>query len=200
MATRTLEDGELFFFSRPRVEHEIVAVLDDVQHLYFVLAPRSGRRRFRLFVVGRKRLPDVRPRAAHAEERGWALNVMTTEDAAELRKELGAQRYTTTTRGERRVAAAVPVGEARYALVWREDHAELGYVLERPRAPGSAQGLFGIRREATYVASVKNDGRRETPRAWIGIDDPVLLDPEGSQLLLVGIDDRRAERREASPR
>ena len=56
-----LEDGDIYFLYRPRVEDEHVESLDEVQRLLVVLHPWRGRQRFRLLVV-----PPARPAAEGA--------------------------------------------------------------------------------------------------------------------------------------
>src|SRR5690349_7590822 len=56
-----LEQGDIFFFYRPRVGAEEVRSRGDVQRFYMVLAPEQPRKVYRLFVVGSKRLPKRMP-------------------------------------------------------------------------------------------------------------------------------------------
>ena len=206
--SRVLEEGDLFFFNRPRVGKAEVESLEDVQRLYMVMATqRADGRWFRMFVVGRKRLPDIQPGRADPNERNWAMVTLATSDPAEVRKELEEERYVTATRGERVVAAAKPVGEARYELVVHRDHTELAYTLELPEEPGPAQRELEIRNEASYVVAVRNpdipsppsmSGPRERPgyperlaelfggRRWISAEDVELLDYPHAQILMLG--------------
>ncbi len=207
-----LEHGELFFFYRPRVDVEVVGGLADVQRFLMIMAPVPGPL-YRLFVIGRKKLPVVHPGPADPEERRWALNVLTTTRADDLRPELDARRYLTRTRGERFLGAAQPVGQGRYELLRHGDHTELAYVLELPRPAGPAQDAFEIRDQASYVVAVKNPDvtwpglptSAEAPpyppdlrakfagRRWIDADDPRLLDYVHTQILLVGAHRRVVE-------
>lgn len=202
----TVERGDIFFFYRPKVEAEKVRSREDVQRLFMVLAPEAPRRRYRLFVVGRKKLPRARGRGRDGERRNWAMNVRTSERPEDIRRELIAKEYRTETRGERRAGAAKPVGEGKYQLFRHGDHTELAYALELPKKPGHAQAEFEIEQEASYVVAVKNPevsipgfpAPDEPPeygpeieakfghRRWIDADDPALLDPEHAQILLLG--------------
>jgi hypothetical protein len=203
-----LEEGDLFYFYRPRVGVEEVKGREDVQRLYMVTVPRRPRRGpFRLFVIGRKKLPEILPGEAHPEERNWAMVVLVTTDPEEIRRELSAKRYATATRGERIVAAAKPVGEGRYELVRHDGHTELAYVLELPERPGPAQEEFEIKKEASYIVAVRNPDMPQPPgipaagqqpdypkplkekfgqHRWIPVDDPKLLDYPYAQVLLLG--------------
>lgn len=203
---RTLEEGNIYFFYRPRVEQEEVRGRRDVQRFYMVLAPQRPKRVFRLFVLGRKKLPAVLHGVRHPERRNWALNVATSRDPADIRRALAAEEYSTETRGERFVGAAKPVGEGRYRLLQHEDHTEIAYALELPEEPGPAQEEFEVLKEASYIVSVKNPGV-STPGApsaeaepaypdrlrerfgnlrWLDADDPELLDYENTQILMIG--------------
>jgi hypothetical protein len=113
-----------------------------------VTAPEGGQV-YRLFVIGKKSLPEVRKTEARASERYWARVGGVFKDANELTKELSSDEF-------RKGDAARPVGEGKYAIVKHQDHTELAYVLELPKEPGEAQQELGIEKEASYVISVIN--------------------------------------------
>ncbi len=52
--------------------------------------------------------------------------------------------------------SACPVGEGKYAIINRKNHAELAHILEMPKEPGEAQKELGIEKEASYIVSVIN--------------------------------------------
>jgi hypothetical protein len=200
--SRVVEQGDIFFFYRPRVGVERVRSLDDVQRFFFVLRPQRSRR-YRRIIVGRKRLPEARE-----HERAWAFVADVTDDPADLHDELAAFTYETRTRGVRAQPAARPVGEGRYAIVDHDGHTHLAYVLELPPRPGPAQDLFRVRPEGSFVIAVRNPcaetppgtglpphERPELPtellerfgsRRFIAVDDPRLLDFDGAELVLIG--------------
>ncbi len=206
--SEVLEEGDIFFFYRPRVEVEEVKGREDVQRLYMILTPRRPRPGpFRVLIIGRKKLPEIIPGQAHSEERNWATVVQVTSDPEDVGRELRAQHYVTLTRGERTVGAAKPVGEGRYELVRHGDHTELAYVLELPERPSVAQDEFEIKKEASYIISVRNPEMPQppgvpAPRAqpvypphlrekfdshrWIPVDDVELLNYPNAQVLLIG--------------
>lgn len=205
--SQVLEQGDIFFFYRPRLgREEEVSDIEDVQRLYMVTAPDGGK--YRLFVVGQKRLPEIIEGRSTQEERNWALNVLATSDPEQVRKELLATEYKTETVGRRRSPAAVPAGEGKYSIVRHGNHTELAYILELPEMPGPTQKEFEIKKEASYVMAVKNPdapataqgfaplekGRPDYPqqvksrfgdRRWIDAE-PDVLDYENTQVLLVG--------------
>jgi hypothetical protein len=201
-----IEQGDIFFFYRPKIDTEVVKDIESVQRFYMVTSPDNSDLH-RIFLIGQKQLPEIIEGESDSEERNWALNVLTTSDADEIRKEFLPAEYQTETRGTRRVDAAVPAGEGKYSIVEHEGHSELAYILELPEEPGPAQIEFQIKKEASYIVSVKNPDiqvpgysaflkrKPDYPnslkekfgnRRWINIDEPELLDYENTQLLLIG--------------
>jgi hypothetical protein len=117
----TVEKGDIFFFYRPKVGEEEAREREDVQRFFMALSPETpGREVYRLFVIGRKHLPEVGKGEAKGGQRNWALNVLTASDPERLREELLSDEYPTETRGERRVGPATPVGEGKYQIVSHE--------------------------------------------------------------------------------
>jgi hypothetical protein len=111
---------------------------------------------YRLFLIGQKQLPEIVEGKSTSKERNWALNTLTTSDAEDIHKELLPAEYVTETRGKRRIAAAAPAGEGKYSIVKHNGHTELAYLLELPEVPGPTQKEFEIRKQASYIISVKN--------------------------------------------
>jgi Protein of unknown function (DUF2795) len=212
--SQIIEHGDIFFFYRPKVGTEEVEGVEDVQRFYMITSPeekgkRQGNRDiYRLFLVGQKQLPEIVEGKSTSKERSWALNTLTTSKPDDIYKELLPVEYTTETRGKRRIAAAIPAGEGKYSIVKHDGHTELAYLLELPEIPGPTQREFEIRKEASYIVSVKNpninvpgfvafsSGKKpEYPRhlmekfgdrRWINIEDQELLNYENTQLLLIG--------------
>ena len=83
----------------------------------------------RLFVIGKKPLPEVRRTEARASERYWARVGGIFKNANELTKELLSDEF-------RKGDAARPVGEGKYAIIKHQNHTELAYVLEMPKELG----------------------------------------------------------------
>ena len=219
-----IEHGDIFFFYRPKVGTEEVENIEDVQRFYMVISPEDGNGSnsrsskektkknnesiYRLFLIGQKQLPEIVEGKSSSKERNWALNILTTSNPDDIHKELTAAEYSTETRGKRRIAAAVPAGEGKYSIVKHDSHTELAYLLELPEIPGPTQREFEIKKQASYIVSVKNpeikapgfaafseDKKPKYPRhlmekfgdrRWINVDDPELLNYENTQLLLIG--------------
>jgi len=205
--SQIVEQGDIFFFYRPKVGTEEVTSTEDVQRFYMVTSPEERDSKYRLFVLGRKQLPEIVEDKSTSEERNWALNTLTTNNAEDIRRELLAAEYEAETKGKRRMAAAAPAGEGKYSIVKHDNHTELAYVLELPEMPGPTQKEFEIKKEASYIVSVKNPDI-QTPgfkafekrkpdypanikqkfgdKRWINVEDPELLNYENTQLLMIG--------------
>jgi Protein of unknown function (DUF2795) len=216
MMSKQIECGDIFFFFRPRVEitKEEVKGIEDVQRFYMVTCPeeengKKAKSIYRLFLLGAKKLPEITVGESKSTERNWALNTLTTSDPEDIKQDiLVPVEYSTKTRGKRRLAAASPAGEGKYSIVQHDNHTELAYILELPEVPGPAQREFEIRKEASYIVSIKNPDisakgfavfssarkpnyskniiKKFGNRRWINVDDSQLLDYENTQLLLIG--------------
>src|SRR5215210_1478041 len=205
--TQIIEQGDIFFFYRPKVGTEEVKGIKDVQRFYMVTSPEDNdSNKYRLFLVGQKKLPEIVEGKSTSEEKNWALNILTTSNPDDIQKELMPAEYITETRGRRRLAAATPAGEGKYVIVKHDNHTELAYILELPEIPGPTQREFEIKKEASYIISVKNPdvkvpgfaASEKTPKypkalkekfadkRWINVDEPDLLGYENTQLLLIG--------------
>ncbi|MFE9690213.1 hypothetical protein [Micromonospora sp. NPDC005806] len=197
-----LEDGDIYFLYRPRVQEEHVDSLDEVQRLLVVMHPWHGRH-LRLLVVGRKRMPDI-----SEHDRFWAFVDEVVDRPEQLHKTLQARRYRTGTRGEREQPPARPAAEGAYVLARHDDHTHLAYELELPTRPGEAQRGLSIEPEASYIVTVKNPQAPSPPGVGLGaarkvrlpaklqgqfhgrrfapLDPPDFLDHPGTELVLIG--------------
>src|SRR5919197_6682832 len=84
-----LEQGDIYFFYRPKKDAQEVKGVEDVRRFFMVTAPEGRGSRtegkgensdnnnkselYRLFVIGKKSLPEVRKTEARASERYWAI-------------------------------------------------------------------------------------------------------------------------------
>jgi hypothetical protein len=174
-----LEKGDIFFFYRPKTKIVDdgsgggVKSIEDIRRFFMVTATATttasnaedGQQQqfdgansktlkeesptYRLFVIGKKSLPEIRTTEARRSERYWAKVGGIFENPQELTSELLSDEF-------RKGDAARPVGEGKYAIVKHQDHAELAYVLEMPEEPGEAQRELGIEKEASYIVSIIN--------------------------------------------
>ncbi|HEY9387096.1 MAG TPA: hypothetical protein VIP70_08645 [Nitrososphaeraceae archaeon] len=153
------EYGDIYFFYRPKVGSHEVKSIDDVRRFFMVMSPeetatkshkeKTHRQLYRLFVIGKKSLPEIRQSEARSSERYWARVGGIFEKPEELTKELLSDEF-------RKGDLARPVGEGKYAIVKHQNHAELAYILELPKELGEAQKELGIEKEASYIVTVIN--------------------------------------------
>ncbi len=160
-----LEQGDIYFFYRPKKNSQEVKGIEDVRRFFMVTSPETGSNTnskksgsrskveenqfYRLFVIGKKSLPEIRKSEARSSERYWARVGGIFEDKNELTKELFSDEF-------RKGDAARPVGAGKYVIVRHQNHAEIAYILETPEKPGEAQQELGIEKEASYIISVIN--------------------------------------------
>ena len=150
-----LEQGDIYFFYRPKKGAEEVKGIEDVRRFFMVTAPEEEEnnnksRLYRLFIIGKKSLPEVRKTEARASERYWARVGGIFKEPDESASELFSDEF-------RKGDAARPVGEGKYAIIrHHQNHTELAYILELPKEPGEAQIELGIEKEASYIVSVIN--------------------------------------------
>src|SRR5256885_5017921 len=76
-----LEQGDIYFFYRPKKGAEEVKGIEDIRRFFMVTAPEKSENTkensdksqfYRLFVIGKKSLPEIRKTEARASERYWA--------------------------------------------------------------------------------------------------------------------------------
>jgi hypothetical protein len=177
-----LEYGDIYFFYRPKVGSPEVKSIDDVRRFFMVTAPeetttksdkeKTQRQLYRLFVIGKKSLPEIRQSEARSSERYWARVGGIFERPEELTKELLSDEF-------RKGDLARPVGEGKYAIVKHQNHAELAYILELPKEPGRAQMELGIEKEASYIVTVINPVK-PSPKGYPSADQSTQY-PESLQ-------------------
>jgi hypothetical protein len=197
-----LERGDIYFLYRPRVGTDHVDGLKDVERFYTLLKPWH-QQRYRLIIIGRKRLPDPKE-----HNRFWGFVWRVFKDRAALNQELGAQEYETRTRGLRHVQPARPAAEGIYAIARHGNHTHIAYVLELPTRQGPAERELNIEREASYIIAVRNPETQRPPNAGLDsghdaefprklqekfagrrfapVDPPDFLDYEGAELMFIG--------------
>lgn len=203
---RVLEEGNVVFFYRPKKGIEEPRSPDDLERVFFMLLPddQAGHKN-RLFNVAHGAFPMIVPGQALPEERDWAFVQDVSSDARELIDDLEKERPAPPPApGERVRPWARAAGEGRYAITRHQDHTHLAYWLHKPERPGEVQKELQIKREASYILSVKDPyapseirldrhpdypeslRRRFDGHGWIGADPTEFLDYPYAQVLLVG--------------
>jgi hypothetical protein len=115
--TGVLEQGNIYFLYRPKVQQEHPHGEADVERFYMVLSP-DGKSMYREIIIGRKGLPTIK----NGGERNWAFVKKIVKNARDLEEEFGRVEYSTKTRGDREIPPVRPAGEGVYAIVRHENH------------------------------------------------------------------------------
>jgi hypothetical protein len=191
-----VEQGNIYFVYRPRVgEHAAEG------RFYMVMHPK-GQARFRIAVLGRKRLPEVGD-----HERIWGFIDRVVESGSAIEGEFREHHYATKTRGKRTLPSVHSAGEGVCALVRRGRNLRLTYELELPYRRGDVHKELNIEAQAAYILSIKNPGMPLSAGSGLPIqgeadypkplanefrdrrfasEDPHLLDYAGAEFILVG--------------
>ncbi len=199
---RVLERGDIYFFYRPRKGEPHPTEWEELQRIYLILSPDTGGKH-RLIIIGHKKLPEIVPGVAKGEERVWGFVDGVSDRPEDLLEKLEAA--VATERGpEPERPLPRPAGEGRYDLVMHDDHTHLAYVLELPERLGPVQRELQVKKEASYIISVKNPekpspiGLKEKPQyhpdlqklfdghKFIPVSPPTLLDYPYAQIVLIG--------------
>ncbi len=201
--SHTLEQGDITFFYRPRMQKTHPGSRRDVQRFYMVLHPQD-RKRYRLAVIGRKEMPEP---SAKGKARMWGFVDSVRKKPESIRDELGGAQYATKTRGVRHEPPARPAGEGVYRIVRHDGHTHLAYMLELPKKRRGVQEEFNIEKQASYIVSVANP-ERPSPRPaglrlekqatysrrlqqkfrgrkFSELDPPDFLNKQGAEFLLI---------------
>lgn len=190
-----MEQGNIFFFYKPKKGIKSVRDFDDIGRFYLVLKPDKTQK-LRFIIMGTKRMPSTRE-----TERGWGM--VTKVGGRGFKTEKPVKQI--------RPSGARPTGEGVYALVKHLAHTHLVYYLELPQRLGEVQKKLQIARQGNYVVTIKSPQiptppdanlppltRRSMPmpsnvteqfkgRKYMTVHTPGLLDNEGSTLFVVGV-------------
>jgi hypothetical protein len=89
-----LEQGDIYFFYRPKKAAEDVKGIEDVRRFFMVTAPeQNSSQPYRLFIIGKRSLPEIRKTEARASERYWARVGGIFKDTNDLTKELSSDEF-----------------------------------------------------------------------------------------------------------
>jgi hypothetical protein len=160
--TSIVEQGNIFFFYKPRKAVRSVHGFSDVGRFYITLKPEDSER-LRFIMLGMKRMPSL-----DDAERGWGI--VTKVGGRGFKSAENAKRAVTS-------GKARPAGEGVYALVRHRSHTHLVYYLELPHKLGDVQKTLHINREGNYVVSFRSAHK----------DPQEQLDREGSTLFMIGV-------------
>jgi hypothetical protein len=208
--TEVLEKGDIFFFYRPKAKAVNdssvgdVKSIDDIRRFFMVTAtastanteneqqqqfdktnPKPPKKaealKYRLFVIGKKSLPEIRTSEARRSERYWAKVGGIFENPQELTGDLLSDEF-------RKGDAARPVGEGKYAIIKHQDYAEqeASYIISiiNPKVSVPA-GYPSSEEPPNYPESIlKEFGENENFVSLVR--DLRFIDFKNSQMILVG--------------
>ncbi|KAG8918075.1 hypothetical protein FRC01_002057, partial [Tulasnella sp. 417] len=180
-----LERGHIYFFYRPKIDvgpEDEVQDLDDVSKFHILLLPResetsSNKQRFRLFTIGKKRLPD---RAKGGREVFWASMQKFGDDFTEFKaaEAMGPRDYETKTKGKRHNEPARVAGRGQYALFspkpdtpsQRATHLLYFLTHPSPEEIGEVQEELSIYASGSFIIQIKNPKASNPPQAGLRPD------------------------------
>lgn len=172
-----LEQGDIYFFYKPRKNIITVQSHADVARFYFVLDP-FGNTPPRYIVMGNKGMPT------------FSDGGQTTWGFVQIVGGRGFQVYLQPTQNRRRTGSR-PTGEGIYTIVTHGDHTHLLYALELPERLGQVQQAFNITKEANYIFSNRptaiSPNSPEEPYSNFSPIKPEYLNQRGTEVLLVGV-------------
>lgn len=172
-----LEQGDIYFFYKPRRGVEKTAGIGDVSRFYLVLQPADGLPP-RYIVMGGKKMPRLDDQG----ETSWGFIQI-----------VGGRGFKVTKANPTlRKATSRPAGEGIYAIVLHRGHSHLLYSLELPRTLGAVQNAFNIKKEANYIFLERPIERPpvspDVPYShYHSIETLKHLNKRGTEILLVGV-------------
>ncbi|KAG6916180.1 hypothetical protein DXG01_008110 [Tephrocybe rancida] len=179
--TGVIERGHLYFFYRPKVQHEEAHSLDDAKNLHMLLVPRPPK--FSTYETSTEKLDNEDDEAADMQVVSPGADaVPAAETVNELKKRfrliligkkqlpdpetgeqgLGEKTYETKTRGTRHEEPARLAARGAYAIVNNDPEVpskcttHFGYHISHPSDIGDVQKELGISKAASFVLQVKN--------------------------------------------
>lgn len=194
-----LEEGNIYFFYKPKKGRDEVRGLIDISRFYLVLDPYGGKG-LRFLILGPKKMPGI----DDGQDRAWGYI-----------EKVGGRGFMTGPKPKYRFTGqARPAGEGVYAIVRHAQHTHLVYSLELPHRLGEVQKTLNINREGSYICVIKHPdaalpqdprGRefikrqyarynvsltdKFQNRRYIPLDPPSFLDHEGTMVYLIGVSD-----------
>lgn len=199
---KTIETGDIGYFYRNRIDIDKASGPKDIQSLYMVLLP-DDRKRGRLFVIGKKKMPLITQGRTSSEAREWAMTV-AVGSPRKIADALAPIKYDTKTRGTRIQDEAIALAEGRYKIVKDDYSSHLLQRIDTPKSLGRAQKALRLKKTADYVLSVRSpkidvpgfpDEKPDYPdtllkrfadERWLPVDDRRLINYENAQCLLLG--------------
>jgi len=172
-----LEEGDIFFFYKPKDGITQVKSMADVARFYIILSPSQGGR-MRFLVMGQKKLPIIED----GGQIGWGFVEFVGGRGFQASKAPGKPNST--------IGKARPIGEGLYSIVLHANHSHLVYSLEHPPKPLKVQRAFNINKEGSYVFITKKTALRQDKDiqkpSFVPLKSVKYLNQTGREFLLIG--------------
>jgi hypothetical protein len=147
-----LQEGNIYFFLRPKVDHSSIKVIEDVQHAMLLLQPKESSK-YILLIIGKKHLPEESGQSYFT----FISKVFSSyEDVVDSLKQ---KDYSTKTKGERHLLAATSVGYGKYIIYSDNGHSYLAYKLAPLRKDMKIKSIFKLKKSDSFVIQVKNTNK-----------------------------------------
>ncbi len=171
-----IEQGDIYFFYKPKKGLEKISGKDDVARFFFVLDP-DGTNPSRYIVLGNKKMPELKD----GGKTNWGFIQI-----------VGGRGFKTSNKPKATVKnASRPIGEGIYSIINHRNHTHLLYSLELPKKIGEVQEEFSIREEGNYIfmeRSIENSPRTiEEPFSNFSSVTIKNLNRRGTEILLIGV-------------
>lgn len=173
-----LEEGDIYFFYKPKRGVEQPRSIEDIARFYFVLQ-ESGSRPPRYVVMGNKKMPQFEV----GDKTSWGFIQI-----------VGGRGFEITGRSSKQASknSSRPAGEGIYAIVSHRTHSHLMYTLELPKEVGEVQKAFNIKKEADYILMQRpaeiGPSFMDLPYSnFLPVRDNYHMNKNGTQLLLIGV-------------
>jgi hypothetical protein len=173
-----VEQGDIYFFYKPKKGIDKPESIDDVSRFYFVLDP-YGKIPPRYIVMGNKKMPEV---TDGGQKTTWGfVQIVGGRGFEAYKKAAGPAK-----------GASRPAGEGIYSIITHRDHSHLLYSLELPEKLGEVQDAFAIKKEANYIflerpVEVAPSGPEMPFSNFSPVVNSNNLNLRGTEVLLVGV-------------
>lgn len=159
-----LQQGNVYFLYRPKVQYGEAHHLEEVQRFFMVLKPVKMNR-YIFIIIGRKHLPE------REGESYLAIVDSIKEKFEDFLNSLGEVHYETQTRGERKVPPVRILGEGKYMIVVHDNHSHLIYQLQSSTQIGQVQEEFNLEEKGDFLIAIKNPTQPSPPGVGLSLKE-----------------------------
>lgn len=147
-----LQEGNIYFFLRSKVDHPSIKVIEDVQHAMLLLQPKESSK-YILLIIGKKHLPEESGQSYFT----FVNKVFSSyKDVAESLKQ---KDYSTKTKGERHLPSATNIGYGKYIIYLDNEHSCIAYKLAPLKKDIKIKSVFKLKKSDSFIMQVKNTNK-----------------------------------------